>query len=72
MDHAKSFTAQFHLITSMETGEGVPKEVADLAEQNPVRDKIFFTDKGIDCIEYVGSSMIRLGRQRMGSQPQIV
>jgi len=42
LEHAKSFKAQLHLVTSIETGEAVPKNEFDRAEEN--------LQRGVDCV----------------------
>jgi len=50
LDHVKLFNAQLHLVTSMETGEAVPKNEFDLAEERLEKAKTFFLGRGVDCV----------------------
>lgn len=50
LEHAQSFSAQLHLVTSIETGEAVPKNEFDLAEESLEKGKNFFLDRGVDCV----------------------
>jgi nucleotide-binding universal stress UspA family protein len=50
LDHARSFKARLHLVTSMETGEEVPKDAFDEAEHDLEKGRDFCRAAGVDCI----------------------
>lgn len=50
MDHARSFSARLHLVTSMETGEDVPKDAFDEAEHELERGRDLCRAGGVDCV----------------------
>lgn len=50
LSQAQAFKARLHLVTSMETGEDIPKDEFDFAEENLERGKNFFREHGVDCV----------------------
>lgn len=50
LSQARAFKARLHLVTSMETGEDIPKDEFDFAEENLERGRNFFREHGVDCV----------------------